>query len=500
MEDQEFVRGTNLTGDELVARIASFSKMKEKLIKTNDTYSGLSTDYFFRPKDKGYTLEEVNRIVESGSLEEKQKLSNTYFRTHTLYARLIIHYATILKYQGILVPHKDRNSTGALKKKYQEAINLLEKIEVSKICTHFATKVLLNGTYFGLIQSLTRSSFSFVDLPNEYCRSRYKDQEGNDIIEFNLTYFNSILNKEERRATLDLFPKEIKKAYNALGTKRGQLWFVVPSSVGICFPFFNRSPIFLSTIEAIANYDGYLELERNKDTEEIKKILVQKIPISTNGEFFLQPEEAEELHVGAVGMMKNNRNISVLTTYADVKMEGSEAYSEARGRSNLDKVLKSIFDEAGASPQLFASTGNIALEKSVQNDLAMMMSLAKFFEKFITNLINQVFSNPSISFKYTILPISYYNEKEFISSSKELATLGYSFLLPAIAQGLSQRDLEDIKFLENDILKLGESLIPLSSSYTDSGDAGRPEKETDEKDDRTLENEESGGGGESSGS
>jgi hypothetical protein len=49
-------------------------------------------------------------------------------------------------------------------------------------------------------------------------------------------------------------------------------------------------------------------------------------------------------------------------------------------------------------------------------------------------------------------------------------------LLPAIALGINQRDLSNLKDLENDVLKLREKLIPLMSSYTQSGEVGAPAK------------------------
>ena len=61
---------------------------------------------------------------------------------------------------------------------------------------------------------------------------------------------------------------------------------------------------------------------------------------------------------------------------------------------------------------------------------------------------------------------------------------------------LSQRDLGNIKDLENDLLGLREKLLPLSSSYTQSasgasGEPGAPEKEDTQKSPKTIQNEES---------
>ena len=60
--------------------------------------------------------------------------------------------------------------------------------------------------------------------------------------------------------------------------------------------------------------------------------------------------------------------------------------------------------------------------------------------------------------------------------------------------GLSQRDLGNVKDLENDTLKLSEKLKPLSSAYTQSasaGESGAPTKPIEDKAPKTIQNEES---------
>jgi hypothetical protein len=136
------------------------------------------------------------------------------------------------------------------------------------------------------------------------------------------------------------------------------------------------------------------------------------------------------------------------------------------------------------------------------------MYLANKFARFITNIVNENFANSNISFKYTILPITHQNEAKYIDSCYKLATAGYSLALPALAQGFSQRDLVNLKDLENDVLKLNEKLIPPKTSFNSSGDedgadtkggmtgeggaeGGRPSKSADDKKDQTIKNEES---------
>ena len=122
-----------------------------------------------------------------------------------------------------------------------------------------------------------------------------------------------------------------------------------------------------------------------------------------------------------------------------------------------------------------------------------MMILAKKYSYFFTYLVNTFFAHRDLEFNYELTNISWYNESEYITNSYKLAQSGYSFLLPSMAMGLTQKELVDVKDLENDLLKLRDKLIPLQSTYTQSSDSegGAPEKSIEEKDERTLENEES---------
>jgi len=61
-----------------------------------------------------------------------------------------------------------------------------------------------------------------------------------------------------------------------------------------------------------------------------------------------EPEEAEVIHKGTVGMLKQNKNVSVLTTYADVDAIVSKTTSEAVS-NNLEKMVQNIYNEGGVS-------------------------------------------------------------------------------------------------------------------------------------------------------
>ena len=478
--------------------ISSYSKAQPKMIATSDaTYGTLGTSrarYLERIRD--YTPEKIERIITSGSLAEQQALSRNFFYKDGYYKQIIIHYATLLKYAGLLIPNPSlgkKLSTSHISKRYYNALDYVEKMNLPVFLTDCATRALIDGCYYGVIVQLDKQNFSVLDLPSGYCQTRYKDLNGDDLIEFDVSYFNSIVDLTAKEQALASYPKFIRDAYKKWQKqKSSNSWVIIPSDIGICFPFFDGRPLFLSVIPASLEYDDAIQTERDRDAEEIRKILVQKIPHLQDGRLLFEPDEAAEMHAGAVGMLKGNKNISVLTTYADVDAVVSKTTGESTSKT-LEQIEKNIYAQAGVSGQIFSSTGSSTLDASIKNDIALMMYLANKFSRFITNSINRIYGNTNITFKYQILPVSIHNMDKFVDQSFKLSGSGYSYLLPVVALGLSQRDIVNLKELENDVLKLGEKLIPLSSSYTQSSDnpSGRPKLDDSEKAEKTIKNEES---------
>ena len=503
MENNERTPSHNFTLD-------SFSKVKDRMIATNDNAYGINRSNYwsYRETLRDYTSEDIHTIINSGSSSEQQKLSRSYFNKGGYYTQIVLHYATLLTYAGLLIPNPSAGkdlSTSHIQKRYYNAMDYVEHMQLPTFLTNCAARALTDGCYYGLVIELDKSVFTTIDLPAEYCRSNFKDQNGNDVIEFNLAYFNSIVDKETRDGALRTYPKIISQAYNSWSAnKRGQ-WFIVPSDIAICFPLLSGRPPFLSVIPATIDYDEAVITEREREQEEIRKIVVQKIPHLTDGRLLFEPDEALEIHNGTVGMLKGNKNISVMTTYADVDAIASKTQTENTS-GIIDKMERNIYAQAGVSSEIFTSSGSSTLDASLRNDMAFMMLLANKFSAYITNLLNRKFSNSNVSFKYYILPVTYHNYDKFVDTSYKLVSAGYSFLMPAVALGISQRDLGNLKDLENNILQLGKKMIPPNTSYTQSGDGnshngdpvntdvdegGRPSKEDGQKADTTLKKEQS---------
>jgi hypothetical protein len=122
-----------------------------------------------------------------------------------------------------------------MKKKYFQATEYLDRIDIPSLFTDISLEMLITGSYYGIIVQADKKAFAVMDLPTSYCISRFKDTSGNDVIEFDLSYFNSIYDESIRKRVLKTYPKEVQHAYRSYNNGKGERWFQLSTEVTICF-------------------------------------------------------------------------------------------------------------------------------------------------------------------------------------------------------------------------------------------------------------------------
>ena len=87
--------------------LTTFKSAYTNMIATSESsYDSYGNSFYRRERSyKNYTEEEIKSITESGSLEAKIALSRYYFNKGGFYQRILLHYATLLKYTGLLIPN-----------------------------------------------------------------------------------------------------------------------------------------------------------------------------------------------------------------------------------------------------------------------------------------------------------------------------------------------------------------------------------------------------------
>ena len=503
-----------------------FSKIKVGAKTLNDAVVTLGDLKKINPNlaDKN----EVLRAIHNGDIEKMRDISNFFFKTSGIYSRLCKYMANLYRYDWMITPYIQSDSVKKEKviEGFHKALTYLDNFEVKRFCGEVALKVLRYGAYYGyLIPQADRMSIQ--ELPAKYCRSRFS-VNGRPAVEFNLKFFDDMYRDTyQRMRILNLFPLEVRKGYKLY--KEGKLkpdfagdtsgWYLLEPVNTIKFNLNGDDyPAFISVIPALIDLDEAQALDRKKMQQKLLKIIIQKMPMDKNGDLIFDVDEARELHNNAVRMLGKAIGIDVLTTFADVDVADMADKNTTTSVDELEKVERTVYNEAGVSQMQFNTSGNLALEKSILNDEASMYNLLLQFESFLNGLLAPYNKAPKkLYYKAQLLTTTIYNYKEMAKLYKEQTQLGYSKMLPQIALGQSQSSILANAYFENDILDLVNLFIPPLMSSTMNPDAlgkgkesanqskssgnkvaageekqvGRKEKPDDEKSEKTIANKES---------
>ena len=496
-----------------------FSKIKIGVKTVEDAIYNLGDLKKVNPRlgDK----KEVLRAINNGDLKAMREISNFFFKTSGIYARLCRYMAYLYRYDWVITPYI--NDTNIKQEKildsFNKALFALDNFDVKAFCNDVALKVVKNGCFYGYLIP-TADRMTVQELPSDYCRSQFKTASGAPVVEFHMKFFDDYFrDTNQKMRMLKLFPKEFAKGY--ILYKEGKLppqfsgdtsgWFTLDPEFSVKFNLNGEDyPPFISVIPAILDLDSALELDRKKMQQQLLKIIVQQMPIDKNGDLVFDVDEAAELHNNAVNMLGKAIGLDVLTTFADVSVETLTDNSAIdASNDSIENAKQAVFDMAGVSQMQFNTDGNIALDKSILNDEAMMYNLVIQFKDFLNRIIKPFNKTPKKMFiRAEMLPTTIYNYKEMAKLYKEHTQLGYSKMLPQIALGQSQSSILATAHFENEVLDLINVFIPPLTSNTMNGDmlkkndpnnknpdskeAGRPTKESQGESvtEKTIQNQE----------
>ena len=467
----------------------------------------------------------VLRAIDTYDLKTMREISDFFYKTSGIYARIIRYMAFMYRYDWFVTPYvnDDKFKNEKLLLGFHGCLKTLDSFGVKKTLGEIALKVLLHGAYYGY-KVKTADSIVLQELPADYCRSRF-NYGNKPAVEFNMKFFDEqFRDTTQRMKILKMFPDEFRRGYVLY--KEGKLppefmgdtngWYLLEPENTVKFTANGEDyPAFISVIPLIIDLDEAQALDKKKTMQRLLKIVVQKMPLDKNGELIFDVDEAQQLHNNAVQMLSRAIGVDVLTTFADVEVEDMNASRAETQTDDLQRVERQLYNEAGVSQMQFNTDGNIALEKSILNDEATMYNMLLQFEQFLNELLAPFnTSKKKVEYKVQLLTTTIYNYKELAKLYKEQTQLGYSKMLPQIALGQSQSSILANAFFENDVLDLVNIFIPPLMSSTMNGDvlnkvkggqgsgntsnpndtkegAGRKELEDDQKSEKTIANRES---------
>ncbi len=548
MEEVKTQEAIHAKGFDMVNGPATeYNKLKVGLKTVQDAVLELGTlkdgrREFFNKKD-------IMRALADRDLRALRAISNYFYRTNGIYQKVVDYYATMYRFDWYIVPDilDDATKEEKVLKEFVKILDYLDNSYLKKLCSDIALKVIRDGAYFGYIIPSDKGLI-LQELPIDYCRVRYS--VGNmPAVEFDMSWFDTrFTDVNYRMRILDLFPEDFKKGY--LLYKKGRLpadpdpwtvmlrperpwndtwvndsipnakygrWYLLDPGSVIKFdlgPGRGDLPLFVNAIPSIIDLDNAQGLDRQKQAQDLLRIIVQKLPLDKNGDLIFDVDEAKDIHNNAVAMLQHSVGTDIITTFADID---SIDLSDARNvdDDDLKRVERTVYNSAGVAKDIFNSDGNLALTNSILQDEGVMRDLKLQFEILFDTIIQRrIKSKKKYNFRFYILDTTQYNYKELSKLYKEEMQIGYGKMFAQIALGHSQNAIMSTAYFENDILGLSEIMIPPMMSSTigsediqnlgkknqnktaetqtrTEGQAGRPQKEQTELSDKTIANRES---------
>jgi len=149
-------------------------------------------------------------------------------------------------------------------------------------------------------------------------------------------------------------------------------------------------------------------------------------------------DEAKDIHNNTVQMLRRAVGVDVMTTFAEVDVADLADNHTTTTKDELEKVERTVYNEAGVSHSLFNADSNLALEKAALVDEASVRDLILTFDELFSRILARKFpGNKKYCLHFNMLETTINNYKEMSKMYKEHTQLGYSKMLPQIALGHS---------------------------------------------------------------
>lgn len=435
-----------------------------------------------RVMDRDLTVEEIDNIIRSGEMSAIRELSRYYYRTNGRYRNSINFLANLFLYDTLVTPiyESGKGSKTQIIKAFYNACSFVEALHVKSTLARITREWLKTGVYFGILQE-HGDKVTLQDLPLNFCRTRVKDFNDLPILEFNITYFETqILDEKVREAMVLNYPPIIQKAWKDYKANRlDDYWIMVPaSSGGVTFCFAeDTTPLLIAALPELAKMKDAVGREEKRDENELYKLLIQRMPLDNDGNLVFSLDEVAEIHEGTARMLRDLDTVDVLTTFGDTTLENLQDSSAATQANNrIEKYSDNAWDALGSSKLFFNADNSSSLAYVIKRLESVMQDYLNMYDNWIRFLINERFSRTGLTFDFEILPTTKFNIKDYVGYYLQQAQFGYPRMRVGAAIGVKQRNLVSAIDFENEFLNLDEKMVPLMSSYTQTGDENSSKK------------------------
>ena len=346
-------------------------------------------------------------------------------------------------------------------------------------------KVAFKEDVFFGYEHESKDSYFIQKLHADYCQIS-SIEDGVFNFAFDFSYFDKYPNE------LELFPDEFK-AKHLIYTLNKQMnkWLELDSSKTICIKINDdiidyALPPFNTVFESIFDLDDYKKIKKSKAKMDNFLLLSQRIPIDEKTPdidiFKISLDTAMLFHNQLSSAVPDGVGVATSPMeLSPIKMEKS-----VNEMDTIAQAQREVYTDSAISQYLFNSDKNtsVGISKSIMADENLLYNTLNQIERWINRKLKK--QPGTMAFYIKFIDTTNFSRKEVFERYLKAASFGAPVKMEMVASlGLSPMEILNKTKLENEIFKLQDLFLPLSSAHTQTDDNtnGRPKKSEDERSD-----------------
>lgn len=473
-----------------VSDMINYAKsMRVPLLNLDSTTTTYKTFY-------KYTKDQITNFLSSPDRNSASLVDASIYlyNVSSHYKRLINYFAKMPIYAYSIIPYKfnpqNVNESG-FANSYKKAIEQLEILNMSHEFLKVMTTAFREDIFYGYEYS-TKDSYYIRQLDYKYCKIS-SVEDGCYCFAFDFSYFRSNEN------LLENYGEEFITKYNAYKSNNNLRWQELDSKKTICIKVQEDLsyvlPPFVGVFPAIYDIEDYKALMKTKTEIGNYKMLSMKIPFKDNAPE-IDWEIAKSFHRQFDEVLPEN--IGSVLTPMDIESFDFDKSGSNQDSDYITQAEDQYWSSAGTSGLLFGNGDNPSsstIKLSLKSDEEMVFAVMRQLERWVNRKLRNL--SGTQKFKIKFLDVTVYNQEDKFNQIIKGAQ--YSLPLKTAANsvlGFEANDIVAMSYLENNYLKLQDSLIPLQSSYTQTSEElnGRNTNESKGEDltdsgEQTIEND-----------
>lgn len=474
----------NLEFTEKLENMKQYAKAVDDILRLVDLTSSTTKTWTVFSKDNLRSY--LQNPYSSNSQNSLRNLAKFLYTLSFPLRRIINYFASLPDFSAYKVNLDfslvEENDEEALLQDYEDACRFIRKMNLEMNMFKLLIIAWREGiVYFQPYQD-DDGTMLLMPLDSQYCKISSVGYNNLLHVAYDFSFFNG-----QNAFYLDVWDPEYKKKFNAYSKDSSLRWQELDTARAFKIDLSDIDLVlspFASLFEALIDLVDLQALMNVKDSLDIYKLLVMKIPMldsNSPDDLALSLTMAMKFYQKALDVLPPEIG-AILSPGMDVDSVSFDKNATSDTNAISD-AYQNVMEETGIS-QIFDSsrlTGSTSVKMSMLADAMMATKgIMKQIEAFVNERILMEYPNSKAYIKF--IEVTTYTKEDRINKVKDAAALG----LPVKQEYMTLLGYDALEAMSSDWLetKLGlavdKFVHPLVSSYTQSGDSdtgGAPTKE-----------------------